>query len=781
MNNNNVDPSKNANAKVNATTMKEIALNFRGGERMHVTKAVVHVPLPETRRNDTTEHSNGNTGDNSQNKISLTPIRAEVINHDPLSKVMTKPSQSFTPKDFYPPALGARTKDSPSSSPERRYEADTQCSRGGSGMMEALRCASIASNFGEMRLRFVCPRSSVAGEDVLREVWRNDLMNTNQTGLDGSLEDELKRMDYERSRSRREDRLDQIVNQMVQEELIDKNSVSGVRASTSNNGPSGEKKGTRTEVSGASSGPGSVKSSSSAFAGSTTMGLKVVLYFCIEEIESLHLGGIHFHAPTLPTLDSQIRTSTPHVYTTSGVLGDHQGTRSWIPTIDSASSKHRSSHELTIRVTADSKEGLWAAGCGEHFGVNKTVLHSFPKDHNTAGPLVVPENVSSDSNREELEEVLGKRSADFIIKRFTPTSNISSNGGCPNFDKVHIIPPENGPQAPENYQLLATAMWASSIWSPCPSRSLSFAIGPFSIMYDPEYYGRGGDDSDDEQDSDEEEDREEDEDWPTIGETAKKQGEGIRQLFFALREERKYIHSGATNVGENVAAVQYAPSELSDPEHKKSVLLSLMGSTAGVPNRALSLMRDILSLPSYRTRSYTQIWIPDAVDGGVSSGTLHACPEISCNSYLGGAILDSRLLHPSGHRLPFYAGGRVLQFAQARSAIRGWIISALPLGGSDDIGNSYLHSLIESFLMSLYERAHGGFGEGGSRHSFFFSKRYAASSGLNSKNMDFLPVTNVEEEDMAFAMAPGVGAVGALPAGKFTNAPTRCILYHDQL
>ena len=59
--------------------------------------------------------------------------------------------------------------------------------------------------------------------------------------------------------------------------------------------------------------------------------------------------------------------------------------RSWVPTIDSASSKHRSSHELTVAVTADAKEGLWAAGCGEHFGVNKAVLHSIPKWNSMAG------------------------------------------------------------------------------------------------------------------------------------------------------------------------------------------------------------------------------------------------------------------------------------------------------------------------------------------------------------------------------------------------------------
>jgi hypothetical protein len=82
------------------------------------------------------------------------------------------------------------------------------------------------------------------------------------------------------------------------------------------------------------------------------------------------------------------------------------------------------------------------------------------------------------------------------------------------------------------------------------------------------------------------------------------------------------------------------------------------------------------------------------------------------NPFLGGAVFDSRQLPPVDSRLPFYQGGRALQFLQARCAIRGWIVAALPLGGNDDVGNGYLLTLIESFIMSLYERGHGGQGEG---------------------------------------------------------------------
>jgi hypothetical protein len=123
-------------------------------------------------------------------------------------------------------------------------------------------------------------------------------------------------------------------------------------------------------------------------------------------------------------------------------------------------------------------------------------------------------------------------------------------------------------------------------------------------------------------------------------------------------------------------------------------------------------MRDILALPTFRTVSYTQIWIPGAVHGGTTSGTLGCCPEVSINPFLGGSIMDARLFAPVGHRLPFHQGGRVLQFLQARCAFRGWIVSAIPLGGQDDVGQGYIHTLIESLIMSLYERGYGAHGEG---------------------------------------------------------------------
>lgn len=49
---------------------------------------------------------------------------------------------------------------------------------------------------------------------------------------------------------------------------------------------------------------------------------------------------------------------------------------------------------------------------------------------------------------------------------------------------------------------------------------------------------------------------------------------------------------------------------------------------------------------------------------------------------------------------------------------------------------------------------------GGARGGTLYSKRYAGGCGLNSPNLDFLPVQNIEDFD------PAVGGVGAVPVGE---------------
>jgi hypothetical protein len=234
-------------------------------------------------------------------------------------------------------------------------------------------------------------------ETILRDLWRRDW---EQQEVDDGMEsdtyngqcgEELKEMDYERGGERRKLRLEQIVKNMVKKHYVDKNALDNSlkknASSTSNGADRGEAKsstGIRTNKnhSGGNVSTGNQSQEKNSKANSA-MGFKLVVDFQMENVPFMtHLGGIHFCAPPqvgLPATEQQQQYYTPHVYTTCGIIGDHQGTRCWVPTIDTASSKHRATHELTVRVTADSREGLWPVGCGEHFGVSKTYVHSMPK------------------------------------------------------------------------------------------------------------------------------------------------------------------------------------------------------------------------------------------------------------------------------------------------------------------------------------------------------------------------------------------------------------------
>ena len=57
---------------------------------------------------------------------------------------------------------------------------------------------------------------------------------------------------------------------------------------------------------------------------------------------SLSLGGIHFVSPP-PSSDGT--RPPPHVYTVAGTPGDHQGVRTWLPTLDSSGP---AVHELAV-------------------------------------------------------------------------------------------------------------------------------------------------------------------------------------------------------------------------------------------------------------------------------------------------------------------------------------------------------------------------------------------------------------------------------------------------
>ena len=833
---------KNSKDQEMKMIMKEIALHLRHGQSITITNTKAYTPLPIPIDNDGNAKSATSLISSSLSMKTLAPLpQGSVSYFDPLHKIYTKRANTFNAMEY--------TSDNADSTRNKRYECDgfSAIKNGGCSFMEEMRCCCIASNFGELRIQVTCPadnedeKSEENKNDILKELWRDDLlhftsgeganfddgdvvMHDSETNEDksnsdnqrqrddefvkvngGALEMELKRKCVNRSDDRRRERIELIATRLAN------NDSSIFNEATASSSDNKDNKTNDTDT---------INKKRRA------LGIKLVVDFCIDPISggSHHFGGIHFHSPpTYSSIADVITTSnqTPHVYTTSGITGDNFGPRCFIPTIDSSSIKHRFSHELTIKVTSHKDQGLWPAGCGEHYGVNGTVIHSIPRyiqsktidnrikeskhqlledrkedEHN----LISSEHDENPTKEEEaMHLILGKESVNFVAKSFSylspkPSSSATlTQQSYTGIDShIHIIPSDDNTtlSSLSLTRHLATSIWTTSIWSPCPARSIGFAIGPFKVIYDPEYYGKQDDDEEvdgedgHERDDDsvseqeKEDDNDDDEDYPTISETALVNGEGIRQLYFALFDERDKIHSEAPVItaaglvdasdirkqdGKNIMIGK--PSSLPTRIQKKQYILSIMGATAGVTNRALSLMRDILALPSYRTMSYTQIWIPNAIDGGSSCGALHSCPEVSCNPFLGGAIMDATILPPLGQRLPFYFGGRSLQLLQARNAVRGWIRAALPLGGTDEIGYSYIHTLFESFIMSLYERSHGAFGEGGSKQSFYFSKRFAIGSGLNSRNLDFLPIHNVEEEeDFSFALG---GVVGALPAGKF--------------
>jgi hypothetical protein len=448
-----------------------------------------------------------------------------------------------------------------------------------------------------------------------------------------------------------------------------------------------------------------------------------------------HLAGLHVISAN----------QTPHIYTTTGVIGDHEGPRSWIPCCDTASVKSRATHCISVNVTAPAREGLSCIGCGEDFGVTESMLHEHVSTYKT--------NIDSRNNNSTSEsdllaifvEQLGADQLEFLQRLERENTTKKRKIG------PHVIPMEEESLRKTETKIVsldtifATSVWCSHIWTPVSIRSIGFAVGPFKVLEDPEYFGPNAI----EQDADDEDDDNNNVDDDRIGptsfdnrleallETARSRGEGFRQAYFAPLYERKFLLTSTLDVNNtlsmnNVTQSPMLPnsqlrlSPLTTAQKEMSEMLDhvVTFATTGVPHRALSLMRDVLALPTYRTASYTQIWIPNAVHGGATSGALHHCPECLVNQFLGGAIMDSRLLPPVNARLPFYHGGRVLQFLQARSAIRGWITAAIPIGGHDDVGTGYLFTLIESFIMSLYERGHGAFGEGNDILTSFFTPQF---------------------------------------------------------
>jgi hypothetical protein len=575
---------------------------------------------------------------------------------DPLQHVLVRP--------FIDDSESASTSNTEDDS-YYKFDADSQSSRGASGMTTGLRAASIASNLGELRVlietkaRVAITASSVSATTATAAVWRSDLERVGCCGANtgggaaasGAVQERLQAVLQERAVDRRMTRLDLVASRLAD-------------ATCSND------------------------ANNKDFA--TNRAFKVTISYSVTALENQDIADHH-----LAGLQAIASGRTPHVYTVTGVYGDHEGPRCWVPVLDSAAVQHRASQCLTVAVTAPATAGLSVAGCGEDFGVTETVLHDATSD---------PDAVKKELGMDQFEKIVTRHPQNAF-------QLVESGPGA-----AHIIPPEQ--QQLVSLDLIqATTVWCSHTWTPIPCRSLGFAIGPFKVLEDPEYFGPSAFDDKDDDDEEEEGGKETFEDrLAAFLEKARRDGEGIRQVYFAPLFERKFIHTRpCSHVNMDLlpnTTLRLLPLTVQQMKVADDLDKTVTFATIGVPHRALSLMRDVLAVPTYRTNSYTQIWIPNAVHGGCTSGALHNCPEVLANPFLGGAVMDSRLLPPVGSRLPFYQGGRVLQFLQARCAVRGWVTAALPIGGHDDVGTGYLFALVESFIMSLYERGHGGQGEG---------------------------------------------------------------------
>lgn len=314
--------------------------------------------------------------------------------------------------------------------------------------------------------------------------------------------------------------------------------------------------------------------------------------------------------------------------TIPGTYGDHEGVRMWLPCVDSP--KDRYSHQIMVSVTASCTAALRVVGIAS--GLSETFLHYHEES------IDIPELIP----RELKELMIDNR------KKMSKEAQ-----------RQNIVPNDE-PNEVSVQDIYATNVFVANYWIPMPARSLGFAIGPFRTIVDPEYTMNTG------------------------GST------NMQQTYLLPVTIRPHIHTMAAdrNYLSNVHLV--LPDFSEDKRSYEEIDNIVTAATCGVAHRALVLMKDVLRLPTFRTNSYTQVWIPGAPPSPL----------------LGMAILDARLLE----RTPFYMGGRALQMTQARTAIRGWILSALPLAETDPVGDGYLLALVEAFIIALYERGHGAQG-----------------------------------------------------------------------
>lgn len=461
---------------------------------------------------------------------SLETWKNEFQHVDPLQHVLIKPAASYTEFDAKLPHV---------------FDADAHFNaRGAAGMTTGLRASSIASNMGELRLSVqkaskASPSSKLGDKDKspeqakaraeLAEKWKQDIIRSET--IQGFVVKDLYKKLEERARVRRNARIQLIAKGLAEAYSFE----SGNRA----------------------------------------FKITVSYQIPIHEVPSIHLGGLHVHTNS---------NYAPHVYTTSGVVGDHAGPRSWLPCLDSASFQHRSSHEITIKVTAPMKEGLSMVGMGEDMGASETLLH----DDGTTQKSLRMQHLG-------LEHVQCIQTA---MARNQSTANLIPPG--PDDGEIRTVLLIDA--------ILATNVWTSCSWLPIAARSLGFAIGPFKLVEDPEYFCLGHDAVDC------------DEKQIENAEKARSRGEGIRQAYFAPMYERKLIHEGANKTLLPDVDIRLFPLSSRQVRMAKELDETVIRATAGVPHRALSLMRDLLAI--------------GGVVGAVPVGTSHCILFNSCSSSL---------------------------------------------------------------------------------------------------------------------------------------------------
>ena len=159
---------------------RELALHLRGGCRVEsvnvescIVTATAMTTSDATAEGDTamkeatdTTAAATNTNTSVTTSASMQPIPSEFVHLDPLQTVLRKPAASYTADEFEAEMMEAALHDNDGNHADGnvddigdgpgiskgRCHADTQCARGGAGMMDAIRLASAASRNGELRI-----------------------------------------------------------------------------------------------------------------------------------------------------------------------------------------------------------------------------------------------------------------------------------------------------------------------------------------------------------------------------------------------------------------------------------------------------------------------------------------------------------------------------------------------------------------------------------------------------------------------------------------------------